>query len=240
VQEFKGPSDDPALRDLDVLLEVGLGIDRRLNEERTREKLPVLERAQVSFWYLANHLGRRFLAEAQELFGACEALGEGLWRCRVAGHAVFLVSRDNLPVEAETVPLHLVCHEPATVALRVARVVQEAGWWRRFGPFLFLIYPDLRQEIEHMAQQTLNPEGVDPQPFLKMFEPARLVHELIKAVGLAETVRLVGLKAIIETVGLKRAIEEVGLKQVIAEVGLEELLANLTPEQREQLKQRLQ
>ena len=30
VLEFKGLTDDPALRDLDLLLEVGLGIDRRL------------------------------------------------------------------------------------------------------------------------------------------------------------------------------------------------------------------
>src|SRR5947209_8150407 len=81
VLEFKGPSDDPALRDLDLLVEVGLGIDRRLNEQRTREGLAVQERTEVSFWYLANHLGRRFLAEAQDLFGTCEPLTAGLWRC---------------------------------------------------------------------------------------------------------------------------------------------------------------
>src|ERR1700746_496949 len=44
VLEFKGPSDDPALRDLDLLLELGLGIDRRLNEQRGRDKLAVLGR----------------------------------------------------------------------------------------------------------------------------------------------------------------------------------------------------
>src|SRR3954453_1576585 len=57
VLEFKGPTDDPALRDLDLLVEVGLGIDRRLNEQRVRDELAALERAEVSFWYLANHLG---------------------------------------------------------------------------------------------------------------------------------------------------------------------------------------
>src|SRR5271166_6090006 len=112
VFEFKGPTDDPALRDLDLLAEVGLGIDRRLNEQRAQEKLAILPRVDVSFWYLANHLGRRFLAEAQEVFGACEALLPGLWRCSLMQRAVFLVSRDALPVEPETVPLHLVCAEP--------------------------------------------------------------------------------------------------------------------------------
>ena len=66
VLEFKGPTDDPALRDLDLLLEVGLGIDRRLNEDRQRDKQPLLERAEVSWWYLANHVGRRLRAEAQK------------------------------------------------------------------------------------------------------------------------------------------------------------------------------
>lgn len=91
VLEFKGPT-DAALRDLDPLFEVGLGIDRRLNEHRTCAGLPTLERVH--------------------LFGNCEQFGAGLWRCRAAGHPLFLVSRDTLPVDAETVPLHLVCGEP--------------------------------------------------------------------------------------------------------------------------------
>src|SRR5262249_44194496 len=60
--EYKGPSDDPALRDLDLLVELGLGIDRRLNEGHVREGHAVRARADVSFWYIANHLGRRFVA----------------------------------------------------------------------------------------------------------------------------------------------------------------------------------
>ena len=66
ILEFKGPTDDPGLRDLDLLFEVGLGIDRRLNEQRNREGLAALARNEVSFWYLANHVGRRFLAEAED------------------------------------------------------------------------------------------------------------------------------------------------------------------------------
>ena len=267
VLEFKGPSDDPALRDLDLLIELGLGIDRRLNEQRTRERLPLLERAQVSFWYLANHLGRRFLAEAQALFGACEALGEGLWRCRTLQRSVFLVSRDTLPVEPDTVPLHLVCQEPEQVTLQLARVLlREPGWWQRFGSYLLLFHPHLKQEIENMAQHTGVEDEVDLRPLFKALGPAESMKQVILAVGVAEAVRQlgvpeviaavglkrvldavglkqviaeVGLKQVIAEVGLKQVIAEVGLKQVIAEVSLEELLASLTPEQRTELKQRL-
>src|SRR5215471_12874748 len=82
VLEFKGPTDDPALRDLDLLLEVGLGIDRRLNEEERRQGRPVVERDEVAWWYLANHVGARFRAEAERLLGGLAESGEGLWRGR--------------------------------------------------------------------------------------------------------------------------------------------------------------
>jgi hypothetical protein len=102
VLEFKGPSVDPRLRDLELLVELELGIDRRLDEERERQQ-PPLARAEVSLWYLASHLGQRFLAEAEELLGPVTARGEGLWRCQAASRPVFLVSRDVLPVERNSV-----------------------------------------------------------------------------------------------------------------------------------------
>jgi hypothetical protein len=56
VLEFKGPTVTPRRGDIDRLIELGLGIDRRLRRpglHRTRR--PVL-REEVSFWYLANRL----------------------------------------------------------------------------------------------------------------------------------------------------------------------------------------
>ena len=50
VMEFKGPSYDPALRDLDLLFEIGLGIDRKLNEDERQQGRPVMDRAEVSWW----------------------------------------------------------------------------------------------------------------------------------------------------------------------------------------------
>jgi hypothetical protein len=72
VQELKGPSVSARLDDLDALLEVGLGIERRLDALEGSPKIP---RNEVSFWYLANHLGRRFLAAAEKLVGPPRATG---------------------------------------------------------------------------------------------------------------------------------------------------------------------
>ncbi len=257
VLEFKGPSDDPALRDLDLLVEVGLGIDRRLNEQHAREKLALLERADVSFWYLANHLGRRFLAEAQELFGDCTALSEGLWRCYNMRHPVFLVSRDTLPVEPDTVPLHLVCQESEQVTLQLAQVVlQQPGWWQRFSSYLLMFHPHLKQEIERMAQQSGVADEVDLRPLFKAIGPTEAIKQVVQAVGppeaLKQLIQAVGLpealKQLIQAVGLpealKQLIQAVGLpealKQLIEATSVEALLANLTPEQLAELKQRLQ
>jgi len=216
VIEFKGPSDDPSLRDLDLLVEVGLGIDRRLNEQRTRDGQPLLEREMVSFWFVANHLGRRFLAHAEKLLGVCERLSDGLWRCWVMQRAVFLVSRDALPVELETVPLHLVCQEPEAVTLQVAQVLlQQPDWWQ-FGRCLLLLHPNLKEELIHMAKMSGTDE-IDLRPLFTGAGSDIFIRQLLSTVKPTEA-----------------------FKQVIEEFGLEQFLASLTPEQREELKNRLQ
>jgi hypothetical protein len=241
VFEFKGPSDDPALRDLDLLGEIGLGIDRRLNEQRAQAKLAALPRPDVSFWYLANHLGRRFLTEAQEVFGACEPLLLGLWRCPLMQRAVFLVSRDSLPVEPETVPLHLVCAEPEQVTLQLTEVVlRQPGWWERFGSFLLLFHPHLKQEIERMAQLGGETGELDFRVLVEYMGESKATQQFLKAVGLKQVIDEAGLKRVIDEAGLERVIDEAGLKRVIDVAGLEKILATLTPEQLAALKQRLQ
>lgn len=97
ILEFKGPTDTPALRDLDLLLEVGLGIDRRLNDEQRRQGQAIVERNEVSWWYLANHVGARFRAEAEQLLGGLAEQGPGLWRGCAFGRPLWIVSRDALP-----------------------------------------------------------------------------------------------------------------------------------------------
>ncbi|HZU37219.1 MAG TPA: hypothetical protein VFA18_14955, partial [Gemmataceae bacterium] len=65
VLEFKGPTVSPRRGDIDRLLELGLGIDRRLRQEQSIRR--AVQRADVSFWYLANRLGRRFLQEVEQV-----------------------------------------------------------------------------------------------------------------------------------------------------------------------------
>jgi hypothetical protein len=75
ILEYKGPTVSPRRGDIELLIELGLGIDRRLRAERAARAQRRLAPEDVSFWYLANHLGRRFVLAAQRTLGGLEALG---------------------------------------------------------------------------------------------------------------------------------------------------------------------
>jgi hypothetical protein len=230
VLEFKGPTVDPRLRDLDLLIELGLGIDRRLNEERERQGQPPLPRNEVSFWYLANHLGQRFLAEAERLLGTLTALGDGLWRCGVLERAVILISRDVLPVERESIPLHLVSREPIERQLTMAReVVTQPGFWERYAPWLAYLHPAIWEEVQRMARASGTEPSMDLRPLIEMVGLKQVIDQVGLKTIWEEVQRMarasgtepgVDLRPLIDMVGLKQVIDQVGLKRVVDEVGL--------------------
>ena len=79
VLEFKGPTVSPRSEDLDLLVELGLGIYRRLNEERGQEGQAPVAPAEVSFWFLANHLGSALARRLREQVGRLlEEHGQGV------------------------------------------------------------------------------------------------------------------------------------------------------------------
>jgi len=126
------------MEDADLLIEVGLGVERRLNEERERLGQPRRERGEVSYWYIANHVGRRFRAEVERLLRQpLEPLAEGLWRVPCLERTLFLVSNDELAVDRDSVPLHLVSREPVERELELAqRVKEQPGLWKAYAPWL--------------------------------------------------------------------------------------------------------
>jgi hypothetical protein len=142
ILEFKGPTVSPRRGDIELLIELGLGIDRRLRVDYAARGQVRLPSEDVSFWYLANHLGRRFVRAAERTLGGLEALGSGLWRSRVLGRLVMLVSSIELPVEADSLPLHVVGIEPAATERQVAQlVVERPVLQQRYGGWLATLHP---------------------------------------------------------------------------------------------------
>ncbi len=236
ILEFKGPSVSARLADLDLLAELGLGIHRRLNDERRKQGQRLVGRAQVSFWYLANHLGRRFLAGARDLLGDLEPLGPGVWRVEHLGRAIILVSNRDVPVEHDSVPVHLLVHEPLDATRLLAQeVTSRPELWRLYGPWLATLFPQLWEEVRQMARRASQQLIIDFRPIVDKVG----LDVFIRQLGLERMINQGGLKQVIDLVGVKRVIEEVGAERVIEELGLEGLLAGLKPAQRRELREML-
>jgi hypothetical protein len=218
VLEFKGPTVSARLADLDGLVEVGLGIHRRLNEQEARAKRKTLGPEDVSWWYLAEDLGRRFLRDAPNSVGPLEAWGPGVWRCGVLQRRLYLVSRRALPVGEDSLPLHvLAAQDPATEQAMLPVLAGLPALLEQYGPWLVNLHPNLVERLLAMAKA----KDKGPQFHLDA------------------VIRLVGAKRVIEEVGLQRVIEELGPKRLIEEIGLKRLLASLTPAERRELKELL-
>jgi hypothetical protein len=227
ILEFKGPTVVPRSGDVSLLVELGLGIDRRLRTRRASGRRRVVGREEVSFWYLANRLGRRWLRYAEEVLGRLEAKGPGLWRSRVLGHLVWLVSSVDLPVEEDSLPLHLVGHEPPDTERQVARlVVERPELHRRYGGWLASLHPTAWREVEAMARATGKAPLIDLRP-------------AIESLGLRYVLEQVGIDRVVAEVGAERLIEQLGDKEVVKRMGLERILASLSPAERLELKRRL-
>jgi hypothetical protein len=145
----------------------------------------------------------------------------------VLGHLVFLVSGSDLPVEAESLPLHVVGHEPPAQEREVARLVAaRPALTTVFGGWMASLHPTAWQEVEAMARAKGQAVQIDMRPVVEMLGVKRVIEQ-------------VGLERVIEQVGLERVIKEVGVKAIVEKVGVEEWLANLSPAARRQVKRRL-
>jgi hypothetical protein len=208
VIEFKGRSVSARIRDLDLLVELGLGIDRKLNEERARTELEPLDTTEVSLWYIANHIGQRFLDDAKSILGVLEESSPGVWRSQILSRPVFLIDSVGVTVDRESVPMHLVGEESAEIERELARVIaQEPGYWKVYGEFLRSLHPNIFEEASRMAPKE-QPAEWNLRPFAEK----------------------VGLNKYLEPVAVGEMVAAKGAEQFLAE-----LSSKLSPEKQKQL-----
>jgi hypothetical protein len=258
VLEFKGPGDYPHEDDLELLVHVGTGLTVRFNEERVAAGQPRLTNRQVSLWYVAPKLGETFLGHARLRTHFDYETG-GLWRGSVWGHPVFLVSAHELPVEVDTVPLHLLDRDPPAPRAVGELVLHQEELLRHFATWLSALQPRLWKEIRHMAETSTPGSGLidweavgeiaNLDEVVRLLPPEHVIQVLgieraLEVIGLPRMIEVAGLPRMIEAVGLPRMIEAVGLPRVIEAVGpdklLNELFKHMTTEQIQEALQRRQ
>jgi len=224
VLEYKGPSVSARGDDLDLLVELGLGIQRRLESEVNKVGKATIRREDVSFWYLTNRMGKKFLAQAADLLGPLDVLEKGVRRVRHMGRAIYLVAGREVPIDHDSIPLHLLLRESMEKTRALAlEVVAQPELFASYAAWLAALYPMFREEIQAMARK-------------RGLAPVLDLRPLINQLGIKEVIQQIGLKETIEQIGLKAVIKEAGLKEVVSQIGMNELIPQLTAEQLQQLR----
>ena len=131
---------------------------------------------------------------------------------------MFLVSRSDLLVERDTLPLHVVSKEPPETELAVARhLLEHRTLWARYKAWLAALHVSTWQEVKVMARTKGEEFTIDLRP-------------LIKDMGIREVIR---------QMGKKRVIEELGSKEILKEMGIHRFVMELSPAERREMKRLL-
>jgi hypothetical protein len=166
----------------------------------------------VAGWYLVNHIGRRFRARLRRYLPDVEQVTDGIWQAHIYSHPVLLVSVRELPVERDSMALHVLAGVPEDQRGTITEVLKaEPALWSSYGAWLELKEPQIWQEISQMGTKKKLPP-VDYGPLIAYMK---------------------------ETNDINRFMEVIGVDQILAAIGEEELLANLPPERREKLRRLL-
>jgi hypothetical protein len=172
----------------------------------------------VAFWYLANQLGPRFHAEAQRRLPGWEAVAAGVWRGWAVGHPVYLVSTVDLPVDEESLPLHVLAREPLEQERQVGAFITEtAERVDAYASLFAVVHPQVWREVEAMARQRRRGFEIDLRP---------AIEEL-------------GIDKVIRQIGEDELVRHIGVKKLLDHIGVEEFVANLPAAKRKELERQL-
>ncbi len=231
--DFKGRTEAARPAHLPLLVELGLGIARRLHEEGRAGSAGKVPAEQISFWYLASRLGRRFLQAAAGGLQDWGLLSPGVWHGRVLGHPVFLVSTVDLPVDEESLPLHVLAAEPPAREREVGefltateeRLAAYAGVFSAFHRATW-------REVEAMAKRSRRAPIIDISPLVETLG----LREVIRQIGEEEVIRQIGEEEFIRQIGEQKVLREIGPKKVMEQMDVQTIWDNLPAAKRRQLK----
>ena len=227
VLEVKGGTESARIRDIALLVEVGLGIARRLRRQMRQQEQKPFANWEISFWYLAATFGKRFPADAEELVGKLDELDPGIYRGRLLGHPILFVRGRTVPLDYESIPIHLISEENIQGERAVAKViVSEPDWWAKFSIWLLMLHPRVWEEVVEMARK----QGHKGLPDFKGFA---------EKLGIKRFVDEIGEERVFELLNHKKFIQKLGPKRVVSAIGYDEFVAGLTTVQLEELRHRI-
>jgi hypothetical protein len=233
---FKGRTEAARPAHLPLLVELGLGIARRLHEEGQPASARSVAAEGISFWYLASQLGRRFLHAAASGLQDWGLLGPGVWHGRVLGHPVFLVSTADLPVDDYSLPLHVLAAEPPAREREVGEFLTATEErLAAYGGVFSVFHQATWREVKAMAQRSRRTLTIDISPVVETLG----LEEVIRQIGKDNIIRRIGKESFIRQFGEDEVLREIGPKKVVEQLDVRTIWENLPAAKRRQLKRLL-
>jgi hypothetical protein len=234
--DFKGRTEAARPAHLPLLIELGLGIARRLHEEGRAGNVGRVPAEGISFWYLASRLGRRFLQAAAGGLRDWGLLSPGVWHGRVLGHPVILVSTVDLPIDDESLPLHVLAAEPPAREREVGQFLTATEQrLAAYGGVFSVFHQATWREVEAMAQRSRRALSIDISPVVETLG----LEEVIRQIGEERVIRQIGREKVIRQIGEGEVLREIGPKKLVEHLDVQTILENLPPAKRRQLKRLL-
>jgi hypothetical protein len=204
-----------------------------LHEESQAGNVRRVAAEGISFWYLASRLGRRFLQAAADGLQDWGLLGPGVWHGRVLGHPVFLVSTVDLPVDEESLPLHVLAAEPPAREREVGQFLTATEERvAAYGGVFSVFHQATWREVETMAQRSRRTFAIDLRPMIETLG----LEEVIRQMGKENVIRQIGEQEVIRQIGKEKVLREIGPKEVMEQLDVQTIWDNLPAAKRRQLK----
>jgi hypothetical protein len=164
---------------LPFLVEVGLGIARRLNEQAIQQGERPTAEGDISYWYLANRLGRSFLRAATNRLGRLEEVDNGIWRSTVLGHPVVLLSTVDLAVDEDSLPLHVLGIESMEQQVAVGQfLIETAARADKYGGHFAAFHGTAWEEVLKMARNKRGGLEFDLRPIVETMGMGKVIEKL--------------------------------------------------------------
>lgn len=236
VLEYKGPTVSARVEHLDLLIELGLGIHRRLNDDRRKKRLKPVGVDDVSFWFLVERIGKRFLSIAAQRISDLREFHQGVWRGNSVGRLIYLVSANDLLVEEDSLPLQVLGSRSPEIERGLGRlIVSQPALRDIFGEWYGGLHPLIQQELEQMGKVSKKEPVFDPTSMIERHGPEEALRRLM-AMGAWDLVRPKEQKQLLRRV-LDASTEIIGrLAPNEKREALDRLLADLTPQEWDEIK----
>jgi hypothetical protein len=141
-----------------------LGIHRHLNELLAREQQPQVDYPEVSFWYLVNHLGRRFLADVTTYLPGLRQEMAGDWPVIWQEILRMVTEQEEIPVDIQGLIAYL--KQSNTLIPFLIFAIEAVGVKQFFAALeprqiWDILSPKQREELLRLAQEGMAPQN-DP------------------------------------------------------------------------------